>query len=319
MRIFCSPTIYCRTWGRAIRPEWPGISGGYNRSDQSQRRLLVVAQRCASSGITGQMTKSHTRPASPTERQHWWTAYEAAGTNADFITLDWRRRPVEHRRTARAEQRPLRDGLNQVLGFGAGTSGADQPLASAGDNGSGPTESGWTYGRPPACVGQPNPAAFYHQFGTSTSATATVRFYWTRPHPYNSNAAQIYQAPISGTGTNNVGHTTLRGRSIQQPRCPEHTGFWQRDRRHHTRYLYAHKSWRSVRAGSRRCCWRPKFIHQFRFTISGWPGQTVLIQTSTNLAFVAASPDQLLAERPDVFRTRRRELRPPYYRARFVQ
>jgi hypothetical protein len=136
-------------------------------------------------------------------------------------------------------------------------------------------------------IGDPIPLAFYHQYGTSTAAVATIRFYLDADeNPYNGNEIEVLQGTVSGTGPTQVFYSTLN--LVPDPATTPpgtYAVFARIGDSTRTRYLYAPQ--KVVLGPSRQApileAARVQ-ASQFQFTISGWPGQTVIVQASTNLA-----------------------------------
>ena len=222
-----------------------------------------------------------------TVRAAWWTATEAAGTNAGFLySLIAGGNRLSSLEPAGAGNGRISDGLNKIWDFGAGLAANRTGLSQ--NNGAWPNLIRLNLsGTNRFSIGESIPLAFYHQYGTSTAAVANIRFYLdVDGNPYNGNENEIFQDTVSGTGTNQVFYsaldlspdpaTTLPGTYAVFARISDAT---------RTRYLYAPQ--KVVLGPSRQA---PVLeaarvqTNQFRFTVSGWPGQKVIVQASTNLA-----------------------------------
>ena len=218
------------------------------------------------------------------ERQAWWTADEAEGTNAGFYySLIGGGDRLSDATPAGTNR--IRDGYNQDWELGAGLTTNRSRLPA--DNGAWPNilrlnNTGTNH----FSVDLPMPIAFYDQFGSSTSAVATVRFFLDPDsNPYDTNEIDLGQFTISGTGTNNAffNSTNLTLNPFTTP-PGNYSLFVRISDGVHARYLYAPGT--LVLDPSRRA---PVLLvprvrnDQFGFTISGFPGQMVIIQASTNL------------------------------------
>jgi hypothetical protein len=220
------------------------------------------------------------------ERQTWWAAEEAAGTNAGFYySLIGGGDRLSVAEPAGAGTGRIRDGYNQVWNLGAGNTTNRNSLPA--DNGAWPNLLRLNVtGTNRFSVDESLLFAFYDQFGSSTSAVAIVRF-WLDPdaNPYDANEIDLGEFTISGTGTNGVSFNTAE-LALNPAVIPpgSYSLFARISDGTRTRYLYAPE--RLLLDPSRRA---PVLLApgiqngRFGFTISGFPGQIVIVQTSTNL------------------------------------
>jgi hypothetical protein len=236
------------------------------------------------------------------ERAAWWTALEAAGTNNGFLySLIGGGDRLSSVEPAGPGNGRIIDGFNKVWDLGGGlasdptTNRTRLPL----NNGAWPNLLRLNLvGTNRFAIGEPIPLAFYYQYASSTAAVATIRFSLdTDRNPYNGNELHIAQATISGTGTNNVFLSALSLALDPAVTLPGTYALFARiSDATHARYLYAPQ--RLALAPSR----QPPVLAaagvqtgQFRLHVSGWPGQTVVIQASTNLAQWVALATNTLA------------------------
>jgi hypothetical protein len=233
------------------------------------------------------------------ERLSWWTADETAGTNAGFcyslIGGGDRLSPAE---PAGSGTGRIRDGYNQVWDLGAGNTTNRNSLPV--NNGTWPNLLRLNVtGTNHFSVDEPLSLAFYDQFGSSTSAVATVRF-WLDPdaNPYDANEIDLGQFTISGTGTNGISYNPadLTLNPIVTP-PGSYSLFARISDGARTRYLYA--PGKLTLDPSRKA---PVLLGPgiqsgtFGFTISGFPGQRVIVQASTNLVQWTALATNTLVE-----------------------
>jgi hypothetical protein len=117
-------------------------------------------------------------------------------------------------------------------------------------------------------------------------AVASLRFYLdTDMNPFGGNEAQVKQATVLSTGTNNVYYSTLNLALDPATALPRNYALSARiSDATHARYLYAPQG---LALGPSR---QPPILtaagmagNQFQLSIHGWPGQTVVIEASTNL------------------------------------
>jgi hypothetical protein len=221
-----------------------------------------------------------------TVRQTWWTGLEAGGTNNGFLySLVGGGNRFTNFEPAGAGKGRISDGYNKSWDIGAGVATNRSPLPS--NNGAWPnllrldvTSS------TNLSVDDPIPLSFYHQYGSNTAVTTTVRFFLDADaNPYNGNETEIFQGSLPGTGTTNVPHGTLNLALNPHTTAPgTYRVFGRITAGALSRYLYAPQ--KVVLSPSRQA---PLLTDasirgvQFHCTILGFPGQTVAVQASTNL------------------------------------
>jgi hypothetical protein len=287
-------------------PNGQSISGAYNRhltdldggysSSHSDVHLWyhgTIALQTPTSDTQASITSA--------ERTNWWTAIEEAGTNAGFLySLIGGGDRLSSLEPAGAGNGRIGDGMNKDWDLGEGVSPNRDSLPA--DNGAWPNLLRLNLtGASPISIGEPVPLAFYHQFGASTSATASVRFYLDPDsNPYDGNESFVSQATLSGIGTNSVSFTTLNLVPDPASTLPgTYFVFASISDGTHTRYLYAPQ--KLVLSPSRQA---PVLLaagfpeSQFQCTVSRLPGQTVIIQASTNLTQWLAIQTNTLGANP---------------------
>ena len=218
------------------------------------------------------------------ERQTWWTTDETEGTNAGFyyslIGGGDRFSPNKPAGTNR-----IRDGYNQFWDFGAGHT-TNRTLLPA-DNGAWPNLLRLNVsGTNRFSVDEPIAVAFYDQFGSSTAAVAMVRFFLDPDaNPYDTNEIDAGRFSLSGTGTNNVffNATNLALNPAVTP-PGSYSLFASISDGTHTRYLYAPGLLVVDPSRQAPVLLSPGLQNdRFGFMIAGFPGQTVIVEASTNL------------------------------------
>jgi hypothetical protein len=235
-----------------------------------------------------------TTPASDTqatitsaERTNWWTSLEQAGTNSGFlyglIGGGNRFSTLEPAGTGLGR---IVDGMNKVWDLGAGVSTNRSRLPV--DNGAWPNLLRLNLTSTNVLqVGQPLSAAFYYQFGSNGTGTAQLQLYLDADsNPYGTNQILIGSTPLTGTGTNNVNYTTVSPSPNPSVTPPGTYSLFARITAGTlSRYLYAPQ--KVTLTPSRQA---PVLLSAyatngvFQFTVSGYPGQTIVIQASQNLA-----------------------------------
>jgi len=273
-------------------PNGQAVTGAYNR------HLLTLDGGYSSSHSDVHLwyhgTIQLTTPASDTqatitstERTNWWTGLEQAGTNAGFlyglIGGGNRFSTLEPAGTGLGR---IVDGMNKVWDLGAGVSPNRSRLPI--DNGAWPNLLRLNLTSTNVLpVGSQLSAAFYYQFGSSGGNSAQLQLYLDADsNPFGANQILIGSTTLSGTGTNNVNFTTAfptPNPSVTPPGT--YFLFARLTFGTLTRYLYAPQ--KVMLTPSRQA---PVLLSAhatndvFQFTVSGYPGQTIVIQASQNLA-----------------------------------
>jgi len=272
-------------------PNGQAVSGAYNRYLTNLNGGYSSSHSDVHLWYHG--TIQLTTPASDTqasitaaERQTWWTAAEAAGTNAGFYySLIGGGDRFSTNEPAGAGTGRIRDGYNQVWDLGAGSVTNRTRLPA--DNGAWPNLLRLNVtSTNHFSVDDPVSVAFYDQFGSNASASATVRFFLDPDaSPYDGNELNLGQLTLSGTGTNAVFFGTAGLTLNPAVTLPgNYSLFASISDGAHTRYLYAPE--RLVLDPSRRA---PGIFangfqnNRFHLTISGYPGQNIIVEASTNL------------------------------------
>ncbi len=235
------------------------------------------------------------------QRTTWWTAFEEAGTNAGILySLIGGGDRFSTNAPAGAGNGRIVDGYNKVWDLGAGlaVNASTNRAALPSDNGVWPNLLRFDLtGATSVAIGEPVPLAFYYQFAPNTSAVATVQFFLDADsNPYDGNETEVFSTTVSGTGTNVVMYGALSVSANPAVTLPGvYSVFARISDGTRTRYLYAPEK---VTLGPSREA--PLLSggavqgNQFQFTVEGWPGQTIVVQASTNLAqWVSLSTNRL--------------------------
>ncbi len=276
-------------------PNGQAISGAYNRqltslnggysSTHSDVHLWYHGTVDLKTPIT-----VDTAMITSTERAAWWTATEAAGTNGGVLySLVGGGNRFSSLEPAGAGKGRIVDGYNKIWDLGAGlaavpaTNRATLPF----DNGLWPNLLRMDLtGTTSVVMGASFPAGFYYQFGANTSAVAAVQFYLDRDsNPYNGNETMLYSTSLPGTGTNSVMHgvsTLTPNAGVTAP--GSYRVFARISDGARTRYLYApQKVLLTPNVQPLVLVGAMVVSNQLQFTVLGTPGQTVIVQGSTDL------------------------------------
>jgi hypothetical protein len=221
-----------------------------------------------------------------TMRTNWWTALETGGTNTGFLySLIGGGNRLSSLEPNGAGNGRIRDGMNQVWDLGAGV--APNRVSLPSDNGLWPNLLRLVVAvTNPVPIGQPIAFSFYHQLGANTSASASLRLFLdVDSNPYDGNETAVLQATLPGTGTSSVSFTSSSFAPNPATTLPgTYAVFGQVSDGTHTRYLYAPEKLVLTPSRQAPVLLSPHFQNsQFQCLVSGTPGQTVLLEASTNL------------------------------------
>jgi hypothetical protein len=220
------------------------------------------------------------------ERTNWWTTGEARGTNTGFLfSLIGKGDRLSTNEPEGTGTGQIRDGLNKMWDFGAGvtTNRSSLPV----DSGAWPNIIRFGLsGTNQFASGDPIPIRLYYQYGSNTLNTATASFFLDRDtNPYSGNETQIGTSTFAGTGTNQILNTNLNLNPNPTSVSPgTYSLFAKIADSTHTRYLYASQKV-IISTSSQPPSLANAHIQngQFQLTINGVPGQTIILQASTNL------------------------------------
>lgn len=224
-----------------------------------------------------------------TERTNWWTATEAAGHATGFLwTLIGGGNRLTNLEPAGAGAGRISDGYNKKWDIGGGV--AANRTALPANSGAWPNLLKFNLlATNPLPIGQSVSAKFYHQFGATTSVTATVSVFLDGDaNPLNGNEILLTQTNVAGTGTNAVANTTLALAANPTNTPPGNYALVARiSDGTRTRYLYAPEKL-TLKPSTQLPVLVGSSLQilggQVQFTLQGFPGQQVLTQASTNLA-----------------------------------
>jgi hypothetical protein len=219
------------------------------------------------------------------ERQTWWTSYEGRGVFAGFYhSLLGGGDRLSTDQPVGPGFGMVRDGYNQRWDFGAGV--ADNRTSLPTNNGNWPNliKVNLTTTNVIA-FGQDSAFKFYYQWGQPTTSNATVSFYLDDDfNPNDGNEQFLAQETVAGTTASQVNMGTLSLNLNATNATPGfHTLYAKITGGDRTRYLYAPETLKvfssfeppglaiTIEAGT-----GP------RVDVAGVPGQSVVLQSSTN-------------------------------------
>lgn len=222
------------------------------------------------------------------ERANWWTAVEGQGTNAGFLysRIGGGDR-LSSLEPAGAGNGRISDGFNKMWDLGGGL--GSNRVALPANNGSWPNPIRFFLtDTNPVPAGEPVPLRLYHQFGSGTSQWAEVRVFLDQDfNPFNTNETELLQTSVSGTGTDAVVMTqpspvtdplvVVPGLYAVLARISDGT---------RSRVLYAPQGLTVAPSRQLPVVLADSLMTvggQMQFTLSGFVGQTLFVEASTNL------------------------------------
>jgi hypothetical protein len=220
-----------------------------------------------------------------TERTNWWVAAESNGVTAGFqYSLIGGSNRLGTNRPVGAGFPAIRDGYNQNWDLGAGVS-ANRTLLTT-NNGNWPSLIKLDRANTNQVVpGQSISVNLYYQWAQPAGSNATISFYLDDdPNPFNSNQKLLKQTTVPGTGAATfigMGNFSLPlAASNASPGW--HSLFAVINGGGQTRYLYAPERVLVV-ANTLTLDLAQINASQFRIGVNGLIGQTLVLQTSSNL------------------------------------
>ncbi len=219
------------------------------------------------------------------ERTSWWVAYEEKGTNAGFIysLIGGGDRTSMDSPLGLPGNPIIRDGYNQNWDLGGGTATNNRTSLTV-NNGAWPNLIKFNLtGTNTVMSGDPVGVSLYYQSGGSSNLTA--QFFFDRDfNPWNSNRIAVHAEQPPATGTDSVGHYPNLGLATTNAAPGTYSIYAEISDGVHTRYLYAPELLTIVSK------LQPPVLgiaelnaNQFRIGVNGVSGQTVVLQTSTDL------------------------------------
>ena len=257
-----------------------GYSGlGHQHSDVHLWYHGTIDWRVPTSDTEASLTSS--------ERGSWWGSYEKAGTNAGFnYSLIGGADRTSPDQPLGLGTGAVREGFNQWWDLGAGTS--NNRLALPANNGNWPNLI--KFNRATTNVveqGQSTPLKFYYQWAKPGTSLAVIGLYLDDDfNPLNTNQTLLCEIPVPGNGASSISFATTNILLAATNALPG------------THAIFA----RITGGGQSRVLYAPELVQivpvqlpptlaitqlspgQFRVVASGSPGQTLVLEHSTDLA-----------------------------------
>jgi len=259
-----------------------GVTGGYGNVSSSHSDVHLWYHGTIDSSTPTSDTQAN---ITEFERKNWWFSYESRGAFAGFYySLIGRGNRLAEDEPAGPGTSRIADGYNQAWDFGAGVSGNRFRLPS--NDGSWPNIIKLNItGKNIFAVGQSTSLKYFYQFGQNNSQSADLQFYLDNDlNPWNANASQVYQATVSGSGTNFLRIGTNEFTPNPVTTIPGIYAIYGKITfGGRTRYLYAPE------LVQLKPSLRPPLLKQLfwtnnrlQFNVSGLPGQTLSVQRSAD-------------------------------------
>jgi len=239
-----------------------------------------------------------------TERNNWWVAYEQQGTNTGFCySLVGGSDRLSPDLPLGPGFPAIQDGYNQYWDLGLGTS--PNRVALATNHGSWPNLIKLNRLDTNAVVlGQTTWVSFYYQWAQPDTSNAVVTFYLDDDsNPLNANQTLLHQILVPGNGASAVSYAGVNLTLDPTNAAPGFHAFYATiTGGGRTRYLYAPELVQVIPSP------QPPTLDiarlkpaQFRITVNGQAGQTIILQQSTDLQSWLPLVTNTLADTPWLF------------------
>lgn len=223
---------------------------------------------------------------SSTERSNWWMPIEQRGTNAGFrLSLIGGGNRLSSAEPGGAGNGRISDGFNQNYPLGGGQP-ANRTVLPA-NNGAWPNPILLTH---TATNALPAGATFgftvHHQSGTNQVTNVTLRVFLDGDtNPWNGNETMVYQEALAGTGTNATAALIRTAQTDPASLAPgTYRLLTQLSRDSRTRFLYAPSPVTLTPSVAAPTLAAVGLTNDgFRFRVTGFAGQVVVTEASTNL------------------------------------
>jgi hypothetical protein len=217
------------------------------------------------------------------ERANWWASGEQDGTNAGFeYSLIGGANRMSTNKPAGPGFPAIVSGYNQWWDFGAGKS--DNRTALPSNLGAWPNLIQFNVvGESSVAAGQTIGTKFYYQYG-GASRNLTAQFYLDADwNPYNTNSTLITEISLTNTGVNSVFSNSVNLVTTNVP-PGTYAVYGKISDGTHTRYLYAPELVEIAASQQPPVMGIAQLSStQLVISVSGFPGQTVMVQSSPDL------------------------------------
>ncbi len=287
-------------------PDGEPVSGAYNRQlttlSGGYNNVSSISPDHSNVHLWYHGTVSLTTPTSDTEasitsseRQAWWTSYEQQGTNTGFeYSLIGRGNRLSPDQPVGPGYPAIVDGYNQWWDFGAGISSNRTPISSSTGQWPNNIKINLT-GTSAVAQGNAVTAKFYYQYGWGLSNPGFQVYLDRDANPFNSNATLVLQGTLTNTGLGSVYAVNTNfpasavAPGIYRMYATISDGL-------HTRYSYAPELVQ-ILPGSQAPVLDIALLGGANYTIgvNGAPGQSIVLQNSTDLHHWSAVATNVLS------------------------
>src|SRR6478736_7147867 len=272
--------VYGKSVAGAFVRKLTSLGGGYSSSHSDVHLWYhgTIDQRTPATDTEANLTSS--------ERTSWWVASELAGTNAGFrYSLIGGGDRTSTAQPVGQGFPMIRDGYNQWWDLGAGV--ANNRTALPANNGAWPNVVKFnrtTTNR--VEQGQALPVKFYYQWAQPNTSLATLRVYLDADlNPLNTNQTLLQEIVVPGTGAGFINFSTTNLTLAATNVTPgNYTVLATITGGGHTRHLYAPEAVDVIAPRQRPTLDIVKLnATQYRIGVNGEVGQTVILQSSSDL------------------------------------
>lgn len=278
-----SSFVYGKSVPGAYVRKLTNLNGGYGGSAGAHSDVHLWYHGTIDSRVPATDTEASITSA---ERPTWWSGYETTGAVAGFhYSLIGRGNRLSTDQPVGVGTAAIRDGYNQWWDLGAGTTNNRTALTA--NNGNWPNLI--TFNRTTTNLveqGQTLPVKFYYQWAQPSSSLATISIYLDADlNPLNTNQTFLQQITVPGNGAGFVSfaitNLTLLPSNAAPGRYAALAAISGGDR---TRHHYAPEFVEVIPVRQPPTLEIAKLNStQYRIAVNGLPGQTVVIQGSTDL------------------------------------